>query len=429
MAKHREKFIKGAETRGVDKKIADQIFEQAAKFAGYGFNKGHAAAYAQVAYQTAYLKANYPVEFLAASMTLDIGNTDRLNIFRQEAHRLNIEVSPPDINRSEAPFSCDHEKGVVYYALAAIKGVGRQAMDHVVAVREEGGPFKSIADFARRIDPRLVNKRCFEMLVRAGAFDKLNPNRRQLLESSDAVLGDAVRNARERESGQQGLFGEVADAGDDLRLRPVDDWLPHERLGEEFSAIGFYLSGHPLDNYETALRRLQTSSFAQVTADKRHAFLATLGGTIIRKMERRGRNDQAYAFVSFSDATGMYEVMFFPETLSATRPLLEAGKSVLLKVNATREGDELKLRAISAKDLDQAAANAGEGMRIYLEGTEPLNAIAAQLGKPGKGIVTIVVPASDGQEAEIKLSKGYQVNSVLRSAIKSLPGVAAVESV
>ncbi|MBU6443855.1 MAG: DNA polymerase III subunit alpha [Alphaproteobacteria bacterium] len=429
MDKQRGQFIEGAKGRGVDPKVAEQIFEQAAKFAGYGFNKGHAAAYAQVAYQTAYLKANYPVEFLAASMTLDIGNTDRLNIFRQEAQRLDIKVLPPDINRSEAPFSCDSESRTIFYALAAVKGVGRQAMDHVIEVRQDGGPFKSLADFARRIDPRLVNKRCFEMLARAGAFDGLNANRRQLVESADAVLSDAARTARERETGQGALFGEGPAAADELRLAPAADWLPHERLGEEFGAIGFYLSGHPLDNYQTALARLQASTYAQCLEDRRQAFQPFLAGTIIRKMERRGKNDQPYAFVSLSDPTGMFEVMFFPEVLAASRPLLEAGKSVLLKVNATWEGEELKLRALSVSDLDKAAANAGEGLRIYLDDVQPLNAIAQQLRDPGKGIVTIVVPAREGQEAEIRLPKTFQVGAILKSAIKSLPGVAMVESV
>ncbi len=182
MATHHELFLKGAGVKGILPSVAEQIFEQAAKFAGYGFNKGHAAAYAQVAYQTAYLKANYPVEFLAASMTLDIGSTDRLNVFRQEAQRLGVKVLPPDINRSEAFFACDAEQNVVFYALAAVKGVGRQAMDHVVAIRNKGGPFQTLADFARRVDPKLVNKRAFESLARAGAFDALNPNRRQLVE-------------------------------------------------------------------------------------------------------------------------------------------------------------------------------------------------------------------------------------------------------
>jgi len=429
MAVHEEKFVKGAQERGVQKGIAQQIFEQAAKFAGYGFNKGHAAAYAQVAYQTAFLKANYPVEFLAASMTLDIGNTDRLNIFRQEAQRLGVRVLAPDINRSQSYFACDAADNVVFYALAAVKGVGKQAMEHVVEMREEGGPFKSISDFARRVDPKLVNKRAFESLVRAGAFDALSPNRKQLVESSDAVLSDAARTARERETGQVSLFGEAAASTEELRLAPVDDWLAHERLGEEFSAIGFYLSGHPLDNYRTSLTRLQALSYGQIQEDRRANFVASVAGTIIRKSERRGRNDQNYAFVSFSDPTGMFEVMFFPEVLAASRPLLEAGKSILLKLNAGWEGDELKLRAISASDLDKAAADAGEGMKIFLEDTRPLGAIASQLRQPGKGMVTLIVPGSEGREVEIKLPQRLQVNVALKNAIKSMPGVAAVETV
>ena len=429
MAVHEEKFVKGAQERGVQKGIAQQIFEQAAKFAGYGFNKGHAAAYAQVAYQTAFLKANYPVEFLAASMTLDIGNTDRLNIFRQEAQRLGVRVLAPDINRSQSYFACDAAENVVFYALAAVKGVGKQAMEHVVEMREEGGQFKSISDFARRVDPKLVNKRAFESLVRAGAFDALSPNRKQLVESSDAVLSDAARTARERETGQVSLFGESAASTEELRLAPVDDWLAHERLGEEFSAIGFYLSGHPLDNYRTSLTRLQALTYAQIQEDRRSNFVASVAGTLIRKSERRGRNDQNYAFVSFSDPTGMFEVMFFPEVLAASRPLLEAGKSILLKLNAGWEGDELKLRAISASDLDKAAADAGEGMKIFLEDTRPLGAIASQLRQPGKGMVTLIVPGSEGREVEIKLPQRLQVNVALKNAIKSMPGVAAVETV
>ncbi|MBI1329469.1 MAG: DNA polymerase III subunit alpha [Alphaproteobacteria bacterium] len=429
MAVHRNRFVKGASEKGILPSIADSIFEQAAKFAGYGFNKGHAAAYAQVAYQTAYLKANYPVEFLAASMTLDIGNTDRLNIFRQEAQRLGIKVLPPDINRSAAPFTCDHEKQVIFYALAAVKGVGRQAMDHVTDLRAAEGPFQSIGDFARRVDPKLVNKRAFESLAKAGAFDGLNPNRRQLVESADAILSDAARTARERETGQSTLFGDVAPEDNDLRLLLTEDWLPHERLGEEFSAIGFYLSGHPLDNYRTALTRLQAATYAQILEDRRSSSQPVMAGTIIRKSERRGRNDQNYAFVSFSDPTGMYEVMFFPEVLQASRPLLEAGKSVLLKVNATWEGEELKLRALSVSDLEKAAADAGEGLRIYLENMTGLNAIAVQLKTPGKGIVTIVVPGEHGQEVEIKLPQRQLVTGALRGAIKSLPGVSAVETV
>jgi DNA polymerase-3 subunit alpha len=429
MIPQREKFMKGAAERGITRNVAETIFEQAEKFAGYGFNKGHAAAYAQVAYQTAFLKANYPVEFLAASMTLDIGNTDRLNIFRQEAQRLGVTIAPPDINRSEAVFTCDAAANTVFYALAAVKGVGKQAMDHVVEARIAGGKFKSLSDFARRVDPRLVNKRAFENLARAGAFDSLNPNRRQVVENSDRVLGGAQAAQRERESGQVSMFGGDGPS-EDLRLQAMPDWPVHERLGEEFSAMGFYLSGHPLDAYGPALKRLGASTYAALLEDRRRAgFKAKIAGTLIKKSERRGRNDQSYAFVSFSDPTGMFEIMLFPEVLAASRPLLESGKSLLITASAEWDGDELKLRAASIIDLDAAAAQAGEGMVVRLHDASSLGALAAELGQAGKGLVNIVVPGSNGEEVEIELKKRIAVTATLRSRIAALPGVAMVEAV
>ena len=427
MIPHREKFMKGAGERGIIPSIAEQIFEQAEKFAGYGFNKGHAAAYAQVAYQTAFLKANYPVEFLAASMTLDIGNTDRLNIFRQEAARLGVKLLAPDINRSQSVFSCDADAGEVFYALAAVKGVGKQAMDHVVEIRTKDGPFKSISDFARRVDPRQVNKRAFENLVRAGAFDSLNKNRRLLVENSDCILGGAQAAARERESGQANMFG--GSAVEELRLSNIPDWPAHERLAEEFAAMGFYLSGHPLDAYGPALKRLGATTYASLTEDRRAGFKARLAGTMIKKSERRGRNDQMYAFVSFSDPTGMYEVMLFPEVLATSRALLESGKSLLITASADWDGDELKLRAASIADLDQAAANAGEGMVVRLDSVAPLGAVAAQLSGAGKGLVSFIVPGGPGEEVEIALSKRHAVTASLRNVIAAIPGVVSVEAV
>jgi DNA polymerase-3 subunit alpha len=429
MIPQRAKFMKGAEERGLARSVAETIFEQAEKFAGYGFNKGHAAAYAQVAYQTAFLKANYPVEFIAASMTLDIGNTDRLNIFRQEAQRLGVKVAPPDINISESVFSVDAAANTVFYALAAVKGVGKQAMDHVVEMRVAGGTFKSLSDFARRVDPRLVNKRAFENLVRAGAFDSLNPNRRQLVDNSDRILGGAQAAQRERESGQVSMFGGDA-ASDDIRLAAMPDWPVHERLAEEFSAMGFYLSGHPLDSYGAALKRLGTMTYAALVEDRRRAgFKIKLAGTVIKKSERRGRSEQMYAFVSFSDPTGMYEIMLFPEVLAASRPLLEAGKSLLINCSVEWDGDDLKLRAASILDLDQAAAQAGEGMVVRLSDTAALAALSAELQQAGKGLVNIVVPGGAGEEVEIELKKRIAVTATLRNRVAALPGVASVEAV
>ncbi len=236
-------------------------------------------------------------------------------------------------------------------------------------------------------------------------------------------------SARERDSGQSTLFAGPASVQDEVRLVSTQDWMPHERLSEEFAAMGFYLSGHPLNSYASALKRLGAVTYAGLLEDRRRSgFTATIGGTIIRKHERRGRNDQTYAFVTFSDSTGMFEVMFFPEALSAARALLETGKSVLVKASASWEGDELKLRAASVSDLDAAAANAGEGLLIQLENAELLGAIAAQLRQPGKGIVRLVVPGGAGEEVEIELPKRHQVTLALKNAIKSLPGVAMVES-
>ena len=437
MAKQQETFVKGATAKNIPAHIAEQIFEQAAKFAGYGFNKGHAAAYAQVAYQTAYLKANYPVEFLAASMTLDIGNTDRLNIFRQEAARLAIEVRAPDINRSQAHFACDAGDaerfggGVIYYALAAVKNVGRQAMDHVVRVREEGGPFRSIADFARRIDPRLVNKRAFESLVKAGAFDALHKNRRQLVQSADLILASAARTVRDREEGQSSLFSAADPAREHLPLLAIDDWPVHERLSEEFSAIGFYLSGHPLDAYLKVLKRIGATNYADLLADARRTSVkATLAGTVIRRQERRGRSGDPFAFVGLSDPSGMFEVMVFSEALSQARGILEAGRSVVLKVVGDWMDEELKLRALSIEDLNAAAADAGEGLRIRLADAAPLPTIAAKLKQSGKGLVTFIVPdETHNQDVEIVLRQRVQVTPELKSAIAAMGGVAEVETV
>ena len=430
MIPQRKKFLSGAAERGIAPSVAEQIFEQAEKFAGYGFNKGHAAAYAQVAYQTAFLKANYPVEFLAASMTLDIGNTDRLNIFRQEAQRLGVTIAPPDINRSQSVFTCDAEANTVFYALAAVKGVGKQAMDHVVEARRAGGPFKSISDFARRVDPKQVNKRALENLVRAGAFDSLNPNRKQLVENSDRILGSAQAMQRERESGQVSLFGGGSVPAEELRLQATPDWPVHERLGEEFGAMGFYLSGHPLDAYGNALKRLGATTYAALVEDRRRGGIrAKLAGTVIKKSERRGRNDQMYAFVSFSDPTGMFEVMLFPEVLAASRNLLEAGKSLFITAAAEWDGDELKLRAASISDLDAAAANAGEGMVIRLSDVSALGNLASELSQPGKGLVSVVVQGGPGEEVEIALGKRIAVSATLRNRVAALPGVMAVEAV
>ncbi|HEX2257430.1 MAG TPA: DNA polymerase III subunit alpha, partial [Afifellaceae bacterium] len=245
MDAQRARFVSGAVERGVAQADAIMVFDLVAKFASYGFNKSHAAAYALVAYQTAYLKANHPVEFLAASMTLDMGNTDKLSEFRLEARRLGIEVLPPEVNRSGVGFEV--ADGRIAYALAALKGVGSHAVEHIVAAR---GPtrFADLADFAARIDPRILGRKALECLVQAGAFDCLQPDRALVFANLPRIVAVAQERAERQASGVGDLFGEASGPAP-LTLAPAEPWTPAELLQREFAAIGAYLSAHPIEAY------------------------------------------------------------------------------------------------------------------------------------------------------------------------------------
>ena len=260
------------------------MFERMAKFAGYGFNKCHAAPYGLIAYQTAWLKANAPVEFIAASMSLDCSNTDKLAVFYQDAKRCGVAVAAPDVNRSGADFQA--ENGQVLYALGAVRNVGQQAMTHLVAEREKGGLFRDIFDLVERIDPRQINKRAFESLARAGAFDSLNANRAQLVDAAETLMAYGQSVAEDRANAQETLFGGESEA-QRPRLPPTESWNPIQQLDEELAAIGFYLSGHPLDELAPALRRQRITAFADaVAAAANGAEAFRMVGIVRRRRER-----------------------------------------------------------------------------------------------------------------------------------------------
>src|SRR5690606_8155677 len=251
----RARFIAGASGKGVPEEQSGSIFDLVAKFAGYGFNKSHAAAYALISFQTGWLKANHPVEFMAASMSLDLSNTDKLAVFYQDCRRFDVPVKAPDVNRSSADFDVEWEEGPdgaktgsVLYALGAIRNVGLEAMKHLVEVRETGGRFTDIFDFLERVDPKYVNKRALENLARAGAFDSFHSNRRQLVEQADTLIAYCQSVAAERASAQVSLFGGDQAAAARPRLKPVEPWVGPEKLDQELAAVGFYLSGHPLED-------------------------------------------------------------------------------------------------------------------------------------------------------------------------------------
>ncbi|WP_374346741.1 DNA polymerase III subunit alpha [Phenylobacterium sp.] len=431
MEQQRARFVSGAEAKGVPPAQSGAIFDLVDKFAGYGFNKSHAAAYAVVSYQTAWLKANAPVEFFAASMSLDIANTDKLSVFYQDAKRFGVTIRAPDINTSGADFEV--ENGEVLYALGGIRNVGLQAMEHVVEVRREGGAFRDIFDFVERIDPRQVNKRCFETLARAGAFDSLNANRAQLVAAADVLIGYGQSIAAERASSQGSLFGGDQAEAQRPRIPKAEPWTPTQRLDEELAAVGFYLSGHPLDDMVEALRRKRTDLLADVIPKAEAGAEAfRMAGIVRRKQERASQSSgEKFAFVTFSDPTGEYEVLFPPESLRKCREMLEPGKAVAIKVRAKARDGEVRFFGDDAEPVDKTIANAVAGLRVHVTPrSAEIDALKRRLegvSNARGGEIILVAAVEGGREIELKLPGRFTLDGAVRGALKTAPGVVFVE--
>jgi len=430
MDKQRVRFVEGAVERDVSKPQADMIFDLLAKFANYGFNKSHAAAYGIVSYQTAYLKAHYPVEFLAASMTLDMSNTDKLVDFRQDARRLGIEVVAPSVQTSFRHFETGDNK--IYYALAAIKGVGDAAVEHIVEVRGDE-PFASLEDFCTRIDPRQVNRRVLESLIAAGALDCFGHDRAMLSGGLDRVLGFAQRAQENRISGQSDMFGIGGGAGEaeTIQLPATIPWLPAEKLHREYQALGFYLSAHPLDSYNDLLAKMRVQTWADFSvAVKAGATAGRLAGTVTSKQERKTRTGNKMGIVTFSDSSGQYEAVLFSEGLALYRELLEPGKSIVITVTAEERPEGIGLRIQTADSLEDRAARGQSALRVFLRDAKPLNSVSTHLKSRGEGQVSFVMIKDDGRrEIEVTLPDRYKISPQLASALKAAPGVLDVELV
>ena len=439
MAKERPKFEKGAQENGVEKKKASEVFDLLEKFANYGFNKSHAAAYAVVSYQTAWLKANHPVEFMAGVMNCDIHLTDKLGVYFEEVRkRLDLPWVPPCVNRSDATFKV--VEGALVYALGALKNVGVEAMKLITEGRMVDGverPFSTLFDLARRVDMKRVGKRPLEMLARSGAFDQLDPNRRRVFDALDGLVGYSAAIHEQKSSNQVSLFGE---AGDDLpepRIVPMDDWLPAERLSEEFKAVGFYLSGHPLDDYMAALKRKDIKTLDQVhERAERGAHVAKLAGVVAGVQIRKSARGNRFAFAQLSDTTGGYEITIFSDTLEKAQDHLVTGAKVIVTVEATLESDQLKLLGRSIAPIDTVVADVGGmGLKIFVDDIDAVSAVASVLEgavkaaqNVGRGPVQFcLMDASLPGEVEIDLGQDFPVTPQIKGAIKSLMGVMEVE--
>ncbi|WP_135077984.1 DNA polymerase III subunit alpha [Terasakiella sp. SH-1] len=441
MEKQRKMFVDGSVERGVPQKKADEIFDIMAKFASYGFNKSHAAAYAYVAYQTAYLKANYPAEFMAGIMSLDLNNTDKLDLFKKELARMKIPLLQPDINKSNVIFGVEEIPNpnedvggtikAVRYALSAIRNVGDAAMESVVAERTANGPFKDPFDFANRVDNKGVNKRILENLVRAGAFDAINSNRRQVFDGIETLIKHSNLAAEERNSDQMGMFGADDSAMKKAAQLPnVPDWPGMERLSQERSAIGFYLSAHPLDTYSKTLQRLGVKSYSDIV-QAGISGPVKIAGTVGVKREKISQKGNRFAFVTLSDSSGDYEIAVFSEALSACRDYLEPGQSVFIMASAQFEEENVRFIANNVDLLDVKAARATAGLKIFIEDITAVSLMKELLEREGKGKgnVTVMARIDATTEAEINLKEGYRITPGLLQAVKAVPGIADVQEI
>ncbi|WP_053944235.1 DNA polymerase III subunit alpha [Bartonella ancashensis] len=419
-------FVSGAVKSGIDEEQADVIFDLLAKFADYGFNKSHAAAYAILSYQTAYMKAHYPVEFLAASMTYDMTNTDKLNDFRCEALRLGIEVVKPCVQTSHRVFEVG--ENCIYYSLAAIKGVGDSVVDHIVACRG-GKPFKDLEDFCERIDPRIVNKRAMEGLVYSGALDCFGIAREVLLANLGMLSARAVRICDNNFSGQTDIFEMVDGPKEPFILTQAPAWSLAERMYNEFQVIGFYFSAHPLDEYQTILakKRVQTwSSFA--SAVRGGATAARLSGTVLAKQIRKTKSGKRMGIIQFSDISGQYEAVIFSEGLALYDDILQPGKSFVITVSAENRSEGISLRIEAVQSLEEEAVQDHKVMRLFIKTVDVIAQIEKNLSLGGNGEVRIIlIQEYKSQEIEIVLPERYKVNLRVAHSMKILHGVLDVE--
>jgi DNA polymerase-3 subunit alpha len=412
MAKHRFVFIDGAERNGLSKARATQLFDLMEKFAGYGFNKSHAAGYALIAYQTAYFKAHHPAAFIAANLSLVMDDTDKVRHFYDEGIALGLAIVPPDVNASGYRFEPIDAKRI-RYGLGAIKGTGRSAIEAVVAAREAGGPFADILDFCARVDRRQVNRRAVEALVRAGAFDAIDTRRASLLSSVGVALEHAERTAQA--AAQVSLFGE--DSGEARAARPtlIDarEWTENERLGHEKASLGFYLSGHPYHVFADELSRLVQQPLGELRPAQTATRVAGVVAALRTQTSRRGK----MAFVTLDDGRDRAEIVVFNETFDAHRHLLREDALLVAEVKVMqRMGDDgqtqgLRIVADALYDLPGARRKFARGLRLHCNGTSSATRLLELLEPFKSGHTPITIDYQNAASGgELELSAAWRVN-------------------
>ena len=388
LEKQKQNFISGALQNGISKDVAASIFLKIEPFAEYGFNKSHAAAYAMISYQTAFLKTYYPNEFIAASMTMDISNQNKLSEFYEELKRLKVEIVRPDINNCFADFISKDNK--FYYALGGIKAVGYEAISNVVKERVTNGKFSSIKDFIKRVNPKDINKLQLEGLVKAGAFDELNNNRQSLFNSIPHMISKSKNDFENKIANQIDLFEENEDEESNI-IEKIDDWNFEERLSKEFEAVGFFISNHPLNQFKEIFDDYKIIDYIDFNHND-ESKEANVAATLLKVQERKTAKGNSYAVLKLTDLNSVFELFIFSDMLELNREILKEGNSLIITLNKSFSNDENQTKRINARkiaSLKDLFNSPIKEVTLNINTENQLEEISSFLQKKGETIINI----------------------------------------
>ncbi len=408
LEKQKQSFISGAVNNGINKEVAAGIFLKIEPFAEYGFNKSHAAAYAIISYQTAYLKTYFPKEFIAASMTMDISNQNKLSEFYEELKRLDIHIERPNINKCFADFRNDDQK--FYYALGGIKAVGYEAISNIVKERTNNGKFKSVNDFLNRVKPKDINKLQLEGLVKAGAFDCLNDNRQSLFDSIPNFITKSKNIYENKSANQINLFDDSEDKDDNF-LQDIKDWKFEERLSKEFEAVGFFISDHPLNQFKEIFNDYNIIDYQKFN-NKDESNDTNIAATLLKVQERKTSKGNAYAILKLTDLTSVFELFIFSEILENNRNILKEGNSLILTVIKSLTDENNRFRRINVKkiaSLKDLLNNPIKNVTFSLNSIKDLNELSKFLVDPGETKIKIKINENN-KSLDFRLQKGRKLD-------------------
>jgi DNA polymerase III subunit alpha len=433
MAAQRAKFLAGCEKNKIPEKKAIHIFDLMEEFAGYGFNKSHSCAYALLAYQTAYLKTHYPVEFMAALLTSETGNAEKQVKYINESRGMGIPILPPDVNESDLFFTPVGDS--IRFGMAAIKNVGENTAKAIREARLSQGEFKSLYDFCERIESRFLNKRVFESLIKCGAMDSLGP-RESMLASVDDAIAAIQRAARAKQSGQHGLFfgGASSEPKVHFELRDASPWSEEERLASEYAMLGFYVSGHPLEKFASRLKELSVISLDEVESQRNGKEIA-VAGLIVGTRPMRSKKGARWAIFTLQDMTGVQELLAFPESFARLESILKPGQPLLLKARVQVEEAGTRLSLQEARRLEAVAESNGPAefrvrldlQRLNEQALKQLEDLFAKAAGPST--VVFEVKAHDGTTAVVQSQSKIRVTPDFIAAFDRICGDEGIQRI